>query len=582
MRKSEIMRLKHKTLREQVFYPLLGSATIAVAIEILSLLTDNIIVGRVVGETGLSGINMVTPLFSLCAFLGGLVCVGVSFRYADAIGLFDERRAGNIFGMGILLAAGTGIVMCLTAFSAKGLYFDILSPAAEIRAEGEAYYKYISLVMLIYPLFVLLLEMVYDDGDIALCNAAYVVQMLGNIGLSIFLCIRIGSGGASLGTLIGTAASLCTLSLHFLKKKNGLKPRLYFSWHELAAFLRYGFTDAGIYMLWAVLFYILNAFVIRRFGDGVLPVLAVVTGFFELTIVFDGLGQAMKPILSVYHAEKNSPAVSKTMKVMLRCALIEGILATAAVLILADVMPLAFSLRDPVSIKQSALALRIIAPSMTAISVLYLYSSYYLNVGRIKLSVWITIWKDFISVLLLSIPLSMLLGVHGLWVGILIAPFLTVLIWYVSVRLNLKEKGFPLLLKQDPFVSDFDLHLSQDEILDTRDKAESFLKSQGVPAAQRSQAMLIIEDLSMLTAEHNRNPWEICAEWTLQVNEKVVRMIYRDCGEVEDLTDPDEEVSSLRSFVVSSCMEKWDTRKHLLTVGMNRTVIEIPYERENS
>ena len=46
------MKAKQKTLRERVFYPMLGTATIAVAIEILSLLTDNIIVGHVVGETG--------------------------------------------------------------------------------------------------------------------------------------------------------------------------------------------------------------------------------------------------------------------------------------------------------------------------------------------------------------------------------------------------------------------------------------------------------------------------------------------------------------------------------------------------
>ncbi len=56
--------MSYKTLREQIFYPLLGSATLAVAIETLSMLTDNIIVGRVVGETGLAGINMVVPLFS--------------------------------------------------------------------------------------------------------------------------------------------------------------------------------------------------------------------------------------------------------------------------------------------------------------------------------------------------------------------------------------------------------------------------------------------------------------------------------------------------------------------------------------
>ena len=90
--------MKFKTLREQIFYPLLGSATIAVAIEILSLLTDNIIVGRVVGETGLAGINTVVPLFSFCAFIGDLICVGVSFRYADAIGRFDGRKGADILG----------------------------------------------------------------------------------------------------------------------------------------------------------------------------------------------------------------------------------------------------------------------------------------------------------------------------------------------------------------------------------------------------------------------------------------------------------------------------------------------------
>ena len=182
------MKAKQKTLRERVFYPMLGTATIAVAIEILSLLTDNVIVGHVVGETGVAGINLVTPAFSFCAFLGGVIVVGVSFRYADAIGRFEEERAGRLFGMGILLAAGVGVVMCLAAFLFDGLYFDTLSPSAPVRAAGEAYFQFIRLNMLVHPGFVLLAEMVYNDGDTGLCNVAYVVQMAGNVGLSILLC----------------------------------------------------------------------------------------------------------------------------------------------------------------------------------------------------------------------------------------------------------------------------------------------------------------------------------------------------------------------------------------------------------
>ena len=48
----------------------------------------------------------------------------------------------------------------------------------------------------------------------------------------------------------------------------------------------------------------------------------------------------------------------------------------------------------------------------------------------IALSVWITVWKDLISILLLSLPMSLLFGVHGLWAGILLAPFLNSLDCY--------------------------------------------------------------------------------------------------------------------------------------------------------
>ena len=116
----------------------------------------------------------------------------------------------------------------------------------------------------------------------------------------------------------------------------------------------------------------------------------------------------------------------------------------------------------------------------------------------------------------------------------------------------------------------------------TRDRAEEFLRSRGISAAQRAQAMLLIEDLSMLTAERNPDSGELCAEWTILADEKALRMIYRDCGAVEDLTDPNERVSSFRSFVVSSYMEKQEMKKYLMTVGMNRTVLEVPYERKGS
>ena len=349
----------------------------------------------------------------------------------------------------------------------------------------------------------------------------------------------------------------------------------------MAAFARYGFTLAGIYLLWSVLFYVLNIFVIRRFGDSTLPVLAVVASLFELTIIFGGPGQAAKPLVGIYYAEGSGKAVKKTVRVALRSAVIEGAAAAVAVFVLADVIPLVFNIRDPATMAQCSLALRIIALSLVPVSYVYYFCFYYISVGRTGLSVWLAVWKDLLSVLALTIPLGLIFGVPGFWAGFLLAPFLTLLLWYAAARLRCPGMPFPLLDEQ-PFTADFDLRLSQEEILEVRKRTEEFLTELHLSDSLKNRAMLLVEDLSLLAAERNGAPEKVCAEWTIMAGDSALKMIYRDNGEVMDLSDPDERVSSFRAFVISSVMEEQEIKKYLLTTGMNRSIFELPYDLNKS
>ena len=94
--------------------------------------------------------------------------------------------------------------------------------------------------------------------------------------------------------------------------------------------------------------------------------------------------------------------------------------------------------------------------------------------------------------------------------------------------------------------------------------------------------MMLVENLSQWVTEKNEAPEKVFADWTVRVGESSAILIFRDNGEVVDLSDPDEKSTSFCSYIVSTVMNSLNMRKYLLTTGTNRTVFEIPYSWERN
>jgi len=61
---------------------------------------------------------------------------------------------------------------------------------------------------------------------------------------------------------------------------------------------------------------------------------------------------------------------------------------------------------------------------------------------------------------------------------------------------------------------------------------------------------------------------------TLDLREGVL-LTLRDDGEIFDITDADQQISSLRSFLVASMMIDCGGRQNLVTTGFNRNVFRL-------
>ena len=215
-----------------------------------------------------------------------------------------------------------------------------------------------------YPLFILLQDLDYADGGIKTCTVANIVQMLGNIGISIVCCYFFGIAGISFGTFIGNLLAIVILSAYFFRKKSTLQVILHFSIKDTIEVLKLSFVHSSTYLYLGIASIILNKVFLVSFGEKYFPVLAVMYGITELTMIFDGVAQAAEPICNIYLGENNTDGIQKIMSFAVKVSVIEGIVAMILLLVLGSKVAAMYNITSTDLLKMADISVRIYAPAI--------------------------------------------------------------------------------------------------------------------------------------------------------------------------------------------------------------------------
>ena len=193
---------------EHKFVSMLISGTFTKAVMYLMLLSDSIIAGYFIGASGVAGINAITPLTAIVTFFGDLVSTGVGIVFAREVGAMRKKRANEIYGQGLIISVGIGLLSALLIFVFKDLYFNVSGISGEILENALEYYKYLPINAFLTIVIFYLEQMVYSDGDELCNNICYGFQIGGNVILSIILTKYLGMTGIILGSVIGNALGI--------------------------------------------------------------------------------------------------------------------------------------------------------------------------------------------------------------------------------------------------------------------------------------------------------------------------------------------------------------------------------------
>lgn len=554
---------------------LLPAATFVMAGEFLMGLADLVVAGHLLGESALGALNLLQPVFNIISFLALLIGTGTSVLFATAIGGFREHRAHELFTQGLWSVFGLGALLALALALGLRPLFALSGASADVTALANDYGLWFLACAVLEPLAVFLANMCYTDGDSRVCYIAYGVQLVFNFLVAIPLVRAFGIAGCAQASVLGHLAACAVMCGHFLRKGNNLRLVRHFSLADTARLCWCSAGDASLKLCYAALFFILNLYVVRRFGTEMLPVLAVVVTVLGVAEVFDGVGVSVQPLAGVYIGERNDVRTCSVMNTALLVALGEGLAVTLVLLLAPRLVTGLVGLDDPALVPLAETAVRYAALGLVATAVMMLFNSYYTLVEREGLAALLTVFTMLLAPAALIPVLGALQGADGVWLALGLAPTLAVLVFALVLCWRNGRARFPYLL--DPArranIRVFDLALDPIGVCAASAAVAAQLKAWGLAAAQAVRASLLVEETLMVV--HDRNAGRrIRAEVTIDRNDGL-SLVLRDDGEIFDLTDADARISSLRSYLVSNLMTAIPNRRNLTTTGFNRNVFKL-------
>ena len=564
------------TFAASKFARFLPTATFAMAVEFLMGLSDSVICGHIIGEDGLSAINLMQPVFNVVSFFALLVGTGTCVLYAMEMGRFDRRRASEILTQGLWTTLAFGLLLVVALAVARNSATALFGVSGAVLAGAREYWVWFLPCAILEPIAFFFTSMCYADGDGRLCAMAYVAQLLGNCALSVPLTMWYGYAGCAVGTIAGHLMAVGILLLHLRRAGNSMKFVRHFSFGDSGRICTCALGDASIRLCQAGLTLVLNLYVVARFGEGRLPVLAAVIAVLGLSEAFDGVATAAQPLASIYIGERNDRLTKRIMNLAARTSAAEGVVMTLVLAAFPGLMVALVGIKDPELVESTRHAVRIVSLGLVGTAFVMLLNSYYTFLVREGLAVAITVLATFAMPVALFPAVGHFFGETGVWASLAASPYAAIALVAAFVVMKWGRGAFPLFLDKSRLRHSrvFDLVLVEKDICDVSAALGKFLSvRRGMDARKSGLASLLVEETLMLIKERNARR-KIRAELSLDWSDGVT-VVIRDDGEILDITDADARVSSLRSYLVSNLMTVIPCRRNLTTTGFNRNVFRL-------
>ena len=302
-------------------------AVFAFALSGIYAIVDGFFVGRSIGDTGLSAINIAYPVTALIQAAGTGTGMGGAVMYSVRLAEKRDSEAENFMKGVFFYLALTGILLTVILFPLTDPLLSLMGADGELMKPGREYLSVIVLGSVFQVFGTGVVPLIRNQGK----SVQAMYCMIGGFVTNIFLdylfvwVLRLGMAGAAWASVAGQAVTMAggLLCMRGQKIPVGI-PR-----QALSVFFsiwRIGLAPFGITMCSMISLLLMNRASLQYGGsEGVACYACIAYVITIMYLILQGVGDGSQPLMSRFYGEDNKKEVRITRTMAYAAAAVMGV-----------------------------------------------------------------------------------------------------------------------------------------------------------------------------------------------------------------------------------------------------------------
>ena len=403
------------------------------------VLADTLFISLAEGANGITGLNLVLPIFAITYSIGAMIGIGSATKYALLKALGEKEEADKYFSNSFIFTL---------LFSLFFLMLGIFVPDVVLRLMGaddviEAVtHSYMRVILCFSPFFMLnftFTAFVRNDNAPKTAMAATLLSGVFNIIFDYVLMFPLGLGmlGAALATGFSPVVSMSICMTHYLSKKNSIRFELvlpsikrFISACSLGVVAFVGEISNGIITI------VFNFILLNLVGNIAVAAYGVIANTALVGVaMLNGVSQGLQPVASETYGKAEKKDLHKVHIYSLIAAMIIAMTLVVSVLVFAPVIIEAFnSEKSDILAKYAIPGIRIYFIGFIPAAFNIITAGFYSATGRGRESSIIAISRGIVAVIVFALILSRFFGVVGVWSSFFAAEMFTAILCIILMR----------------------------------------------------------------------------------------------------------------------------------------------------
>ena len=400
----------------------------------LYVLGDTLLVGRGLGSSGLAALNLSIPIMNIYSGLGFMFGVGAATIVSVLRGQSRDNETHAVFTASFFIVVILGLLISFFGLMYLEEFALFMGAAdSEILRMSMAYLRPMFMASLFFVLNAFFIIFLRNDHAPRLVMVAMLTSSVSNVILDyVFIFIfDMGMFGAGLATAMSPVISLVIMSSHFLRKKNTIHfARFKFRVSTLKRMVLNGIPSFIIESMAGVVIFVFNLAILRIEGNlGVSAYSIVANLSLFVAAIFNGVGQAIQPIISVNYGAGFKKRIKKLTRLAMMVSLTLGLVFFVFGFFFPHHLTLIFiNNPKPELMALSVRGIRLYFLAFLLMGLNTVVISYLQSMEYSRYSISLSMGRGFIFVLTGVVILPYFLGMDGVWLTIPLAELLTLVV----------------------------------------------------------------------------------------------------------------------------------------------------------